>query len=156
MVRGERTGKVGPALVGLRGVDVTAPGTKVNESDGRCLWRNFVDGFCTVRKVVSLLISSDRAVIVAVDTAVGSIDKGRTVEVSESNDNGDGGRSSGTVAVAERQSGLKLLRCCRTGGERVKVSEEGLLLSMEPVEFCKATKKHSQLQIYPVSDGILT
>jgi hypothetical protein len=140
MVRGERTGKVGPALVGLGGVDVTAPGTKVNESDGRCLWRNFVDGFCTVRKVVSLLISRDCAVIVAVDTAVGSIDKGRTVEVSESKDNEDGGRSSGTVAVAERQRGLKLLRCCRTGGEREKVSKEGLLPSIEAVDLCRPTR----------------
>lgn len=49
------------------------------------------------------------AVIVAVEEAVGSIDIGRTVDVSDNNESDEGGLSSGTVTVVDRHSGLKLL-----------------------------------------------
>lgn len=70
--------------------------------------------------------------IVAVEEAVGSTHNGRTVEVSERSDSEEGGRSSGTVAVAERQSGLKLLLWCKTGGDRARPSENGFVPSLEP------------------------
>lgn len=71
--------------------------------------------------------------LTAAGGTLGSMDSGRTVDVSDRRDKDDPGLSSGTVVVADRHRGLKLRRCCKIGGERTEPSREDLLPFVNPV-----------------------